>query len=202
MTPAAGHRSIRQSQRELLRVPSLTGFGREGDELWTPQTVPRCTRSRARAARRPTPRRQLGGRRPEEEEAAAAAEDPLHQPAAAGARGHLRQEQVPGHVHQGGDRHVDQPHRGQGQAWQHRTNQSTSQRTIVLSPDCFSFKNTALGRRRDNRRLKMRLTKRERIKAEDYLDSHPPLPLTTVEDSTAFSTVAVNRWNNFMMTKN
>ncbi|GIZ00163.1 hypothetical protein CEXT_693651 [Caerostris extrusa] len=30
MTPAAGHRSIRQSQRELLRVPSLTDFGRGG----------------------------------------------------------------------------------------------------------------------------------------------------------------------------
>lgn len=50
--------------------------------------------------------------RPQEEEAAAA-EDSLHQPAAAGAGGHVPEEPLPGHEHQGGDRGVDEPDRGQ-----------------------------------------------------------------------------------------
>lgn len=54
-------------------------------------------------------------RRPFEEKAAAAAENPLYQPAAAGTGGHFPAESLPGHEHAGGDRRVDQPHRGPGQ---------------------------------------------------------------------------------------
>jgi len=64
--------------------------------------------------------RRFGRRRQgRQEEAAAAAAHALHVAAAAGARGHLLQEQVPRHEHQGGDRHVDQPHRGQSQGESH-----------------------------------------------------------------------------------
>ena len=55
-----------------------------------------------------------GGRlgRPVQEEAAAAAADALHEPAAAGARGHVPAEPLPRHEHARGDRGVDQPDRG------------------------------------------------------------------------------------------
>ena len=55
-----------------------------------------------------------GGRlgRPVQEEAAAAAADALHEPAAAGARGHFPAKPLPRHEHARGDRGVDQPDRG------------------------------------------------------------------------------------------
>lgn len=46
---------------------------------------------------------------------AEAAEDALHVAAATGAGSHLLQEQIPGHEHARGDRHVDQPNRSQSQ---------------------------------------------------------------------------------------
>lgn len=70
----------------------MTKFRREGEDC--------------RAAHR--------GRKPgrSEEEKAAAAADTLHEPAAAGARGHISAEPVPGHEHARGDRRVDQFDRG------------------------------------------------------------------------------------------
>lgn len=57
-------------------------------------------------------RGRAGGREErQEEQEAEETEDPLHLAAAAGAGGDLREEPVPRHVHEGGDRHVDQPHR-------------------------------------------------------------------------------------------
>ena len=55
-----------------------------------------------------------GGRlwRPVQEEAAAAAADAFHEPAAAGARGHVPAEPLPRHEHARRDRGLDQPDRG------------------------------------------------------------------------------------------
>lgn len=50
--------------------------------------------------------------RPQEEKTAAAA-DSLHQPAAARAGSHVPEESLPWHEHQGGDRGMDQPDRGE-----------------------------------------------------------------------------------------
>lgn len=77
-----------------------------------PPQIP--TPHRRKGTQRRAENRRRGRRRPGEEEEAAAAADPLHQPAAAGAGGHLPAESLPGHVHPGGDRRLDQPHRGQG----------------------------------------------------------------------------------------
>ena len=55
-----------------------------------------------------------------QEEAAAAPADSLHLAAAAGAGGAVHEEPLPRHEHQGGDQHVDQPHRAQSQGeWVH-----------------------------------------------------------------------------------
>ncbi|KAL7863719.1 hypothetical protein SRHO_G00127030, partial [Serrasalmus rhombeus] len=52
-------------------------------------------------------------RRPEREEEAEAHPDHLHQRAAQGAREGFRRDPLPGHLHAGGARAQDRPHRGQ-----------------------------------------------------------------------------------------